>query len=55
MIEAVNTMFGDGDLTEGHETAGVFLQQDIPFVSVASGKDDGGFPENPGGSLRPRP
>jgi len=54
MIEAVNTMFGDGDLTEGHETAGVFLQQDIPFVSVASGKDDGGFPENPGGSLRLR-
>ena len=51
MIEAVNTMFCDGDLTEGHETAGVFLQRDIPFVSVVSGRGDGGFPGGTGGSL----
>ena len=51
MIKAVNTMFSDGDLTEGHKTEGVFLQRDIPFVSVASGQADGVFPEDTGGSL----
>lgn len=54
MIEAVNRMFGDGELEEGHTTDGVFLQADIPFVSIASGKGDGDFPDNPGGSLRLR-
>ena len=54
MIEAVNRMFGDGDLEEGHTTDGVFLQDDIPFVSIASGKSAGDFPDNPGGSLRLR-
>ena len=53
MIEAVNRMFGDGDLKETHETSGVFLQKDIPFVSIASGAPDD-FPDNPGGSLRLR-
>ena len=53
MIEAVNRMFSDGDLNETHETDGVFLQKDIPFVSIASGKPDD-FPENSGGSLRLR-
>lgn len=53
MIEAVNRMFSDGDLNAPHETNGVFLQKDIPFVSIESGapKD---FPDNPGGSLRLR-
>ena len=54
MIEAVNRMFGDGRMDEGHTTDGVFLQDDIPFVSIASGKGDSSFPENPGGSLRLR-
>ena len=54
MIRAVNLMFGDGELTEGHETAGVFLQKDIPFVSISSGKTAADFPGNPGGSLRIR-
>ena len=53
MIEAVNRMFGDGDLEEKHETGGVFLQKDIPFVSIASGAP-GDFPDEPGGSLRLR-
>ena len=53
MIEAVNRMFSDGDLEETHETDGVFLQKDIPFVSIASGKPDD-FPTDPGGSLRLR-
>ena len=53
MIEAVNRMFSDGDLNETHETDGVFLQKDIPFVSIASGKPDE-FPDDPGGSLRLR-
>ncbi len=52
MIEAVNLMFGDGDLEENHVTAGVFLQKDIPFISIVSGKDPSEFPANPGGSLR---
>ena len=54
MIRAVNTMFGDGDMEEGHETAGVFLQKDIPFVSIAPGKNAGDFPADSGGSLRLR-
>ena len=54
MIRAVNLMFGDGDLTEGHETAGVFLQNDIPFVSITSGKSAGDFLDDSGGSLRLR-
>jgi len=54
MIEAVNRMFGDGELDEGHTTEGVFLQNDIPFVSIASGKGEEDFPDNPGGSLRLR-
>ena len=54
MIQAVNLMFGDGELTEGHETAGVFLQNDIPFVSITSGNDAGYFPDDSGGSLRLR-
>ena len=54
MIRAVNLMFSDGELDEGHETPGVFLQKDIPFVSIASGKADGDFPDNPGGTLRLR-
>jgi len=54
MIEAVNRMFGDGDPEEGHKTDGVFLQDGIPFVSIASGKTAAGFPDNPGGSLRLR-
>jgi len=53
MIEAVNRMFCDGDLEETHETHGVFLQKDIPFVSIASGAA-GDFPDNPGGALRLR-
>ena len=53
MIEAVNRMFSDGDLEETHETNGVFLQKDIPFVSIASGAPEG-FPDIPGGSLRLR-
>lgn len=53
MIEAVNRMFGDGDLEETHETHGVFLQKGIPFVSIASGAA-GDFPDNPGGALRLR-
>ncbi len=53
MIEAVNRMFSDGDLNAPHETDGVFLQRDIPFVSVRSGAP-GDFPDNPGGSLRLR-
>ena len=54
MIEAVNRMFGDGELAEGHETAGVFLQKDIPFVSISSGKTAEDFPGGLGGSLRLR-
>lgn len=54
MIEAVNRMFGDGELDEGHTTEGVFLQEDIPFVSIASGKSEEEFPDNSGGSLRLR-
>jgi exodeoxyribonuclease V beta subunit len=54
MIEAVNRMFGDGELDEGHTTEGVFLQNDIPFVSIASGKGGEDFPDNSGGSLRLR-
>lgn len=54
MIEAVNRMFGDGNLKEGYTTDGVFLQDDIPFVSIASGKSPEDFPDNPGGSLRLR-
>ncbi len=53
MIEAVNRMFSDGDLIAPHETGGVFLQKDIPFVSIESGKPDD-FPGDPGGSLRLR-
>jgi len=53
MIEAVNRMFSDGDLNAPHETNGVFLQKDIPFISVQSGAP-GDFPDNPGGSLRLR-
>lgn len=53
MIEAVNRMFSDGDLNAPHETNGVFLQKDIPFVSVESGAPDD-FPDNHGGSLRLR-
>ena len=53
MIEAVNRMFSDGDLNAPHETNGVFLQKDIPFISIESGAPDG-FPDNPGGSLRLR-
>ena len=53
MIEAVNRMFSDGDLNAPHETHGVFLQKDIPFVSIASGTPDD-FPVNPGGALRLR-
>ena len=53
MIEAVNRMFSDGDLKAPHETDGVFLQKDIPFVSIASGKPED-FPDNPGGALRLR-
>lgn len=51
MIEAVNRMFGDGELNEGHTTDGVFLQEDIPFVAIASGRGGGDFPDNSGGSL----
>ena len=54
MIRAVNLMFGDGDLEEGHGTGGVFLQDDIPFISIRAGKQPGDFPDNPGGSLRLR-
>jgi exodeoxyribonuclease V beta subunit len=54
MIRAVNLMFGDGDLREGCETSGVFLQKDIPFISIRPGKDDGDFPDNPGAPLRLR-
>ena len=54
MIRAVNLMFGDGHLAEGHETAGVFLQKDIPFVSISSGKTAADFLDDPGGSLRLR-
>ena len=54
MIEAVNRMFGDGELDEGHMTEGVFLQESIPFVSIASGKGEADFPDNSGGSLRLR-
>ena len=54
MIRAVNRMFSDGDLNEGHETPGVFLQEDIPFISIASGKTADDFPDNPGGCLRLR-
>ncbi|MBO7088379.1 MAG: UvrD-helicase domain-containing protein, partial [Lentisphaeria bacterium] len=53
MIEAVNRMFSDGDLNAPHETNGVFLQKDIPFISVQPGAP-GDFPGNPGGSLRLR-
>ena len=53
MIEAVNRMFGDGDLKETHETDGVFLQKDIPFISIASGASED-FPDVPGGALRLR-
>ena len=53
MIEAVNRMFSDGDLNAPHETDGVFLQKDIPFVSIEPGAPEG-FPDNPGGSLRLR-
>jgi len=53
MIEAVNRMFSDGDLEETHETNGVFLQKDIPFVSIAAGAPDD-FPDESGGSLRLR-
>ena len=53
MIEAVNRIFSDGDLNAPHETKGVFLQQDIPFVSIEPGAP-GDFPDNPGGSLRLR-
>lgn len=53
MIEAVNRMFSDGDLMAPHETNGVFLQKDIPFVSIESG-DPESFPDNPGGALRIR-
>ena len=53
MIEAVNRIFSDGDLEAPHETHGVFLQKDIPFVSIESGAP-GDFPDNPGGSLRLR-
>lgn len=54
MIKSVNLMFGDGDLEEGHETDGVFLQDDIPFISIRQGKQPEDFPHNPGGSLRLR-
>ena len=50
MIEAVNRMFSDGDLNAPHETDGVFLQKDIPFVSIEPGGAEG-FPDNLGGSL----
>jgi len=53
MIEAVNRMFSDGDLNAPHETNGVFLQKDIPFISVLPGAPED-FPDNPGGSLRLR-
>ena len=53
MIEAVNRIFSDGDLNAPHETNGVFLQKDIPFVSIEPGAP-GDFPDNPGGSLRLR-
>lgn len=53
MIEAVNRMFSDGDLQPPHETKGVFLQKDIPFVSI-SNNESGDFPDNLGGSLRLR-
>ncbi len=53
MIEAVNRMFSDGDLNAPHETGGVFLQKDIPFISIADHPSDD-FPDNPGGSLRLR-
>ena len=48
MIEAVNRMFGDGDLSEGHEARGAFLQEDIPYVSVVSGKGEDAFPSRRG-------
>ncbi len=53
MIEAVNRMFSDGDLEAKHQTDGVFLQKDIPFISIADNPSDD-FPDNPGGSLRLR-
>jgi len=54
MIRAVNRMFSDGELDEGHETSGVFLQKDIPFISIESGKNAEDFPDAPEGSLRLR-
>ena len=54
MIRAVNLMFGDGNLREGYETSGVFLQKDIPFISIRAGKDDKDFPDIPGAPLRLR-
>ena len=54
MIRAVNLMFGDGDLREGYETSGVFLQKDIPFISIRAGKDAADFPDNSGAPLRLR-
>ncbi|MBQ9336573.1 MAG: UvrD-helicase domain-containing protein [Lentisphaeria bacterium] len=39
MIEAVNRIFGDGNLSEGHQTKETFLQEDIPFITVASGHE----------------
>jgi len=48
MIEAVNRMFGDGDPSEGHTTAGAFLQEDIPYIAVVSGKGEEAFPSQRG-------
>ena len=52
MIRAVNLMFGDGDLTPGHKSGAVFMQDGIPFVSVESGRKAEDFPADCGANLR---
>ena len=52
MIRAVNLMFGDGCTETGHRSKAVFLQDGIPFVSVASGRPAEDFPQNDGAALR---
>lgn len=56
-VRAVNMMFGGEEAgAPGDETDGVFLQNNIPYVTVEAGKASGWFPEGEeqGGSLRLR-